>query len=373
MAPSLTTPLAVAQPQAGTGRIRVLSVPASHVYVWHLAAPYGDDGVTRLADPVVNPDNAMSPWWPPPSLDPAWIRDHAGDFDLVHVHFGFEKAGPDELAHWVETLREAGKPLVYTVHDLRNPHHYDRAHHDAQLDVLIPSADAVITLTEGAADEIERRWGRRPVVLPHPHVVDPPLLHRPRPTREDFVVGVHLKSVRANMAPVPVVDALVAAVDGLCGVRLQVNIHDEVMEPDSELYLPDMAAYLHPLAEAGSIDLRVHRFFTDAELFDYLQSLDLSVLPYRFGTHSGWMEACYDLGTPVLAPDCGYYADQRPCLTYHHDLDGLDAESMRDAVRRAVAERPTWRPDPDDRIAERAWIADEHRRLYTDLLVEGLS
>ena len=60
----------------------------------------------------------------------------------------------------------------------------------------------------------------------------------------------------------------------------------------------------------------MHDYFTDDELWDYLSSLDVSVLPYRFGTHSGWLEACFDLGTIVLAPDCGYYAEQRPCVTY---------------------------------------------------------
>ena len=49
----------------------------------------------------------------------------------------------------------------------------------------------------------------------------------------------------------------------------------------------------------------MHDFFPDADLWDYLEGLDVSVLPYRFGTHSGWLEACYDLGTPVLAPTAG--------------------------------------------------------------------
>jgi hypothetical protein len=34
------------------------------------------------------------------------------------------------------------------------------------------------------------------------------------------------------------------------------------------------------------------------------------VLPYRWGTHSGLLEAAHDLGTPVLAPAVGSYAAQ---------------------------------------------------------------
>ena len=51
----------------------------------------------------------------------------------------------------------------------------------------------------------------------------------------------------------------------------------------------------------------------------------MSVLPYRFGTHSGWLEACVDLGTAVVAPSCGFYAEQQPVHSYRHDEDGLDA------------------------------------------------
>ncbi|MGN6613238.1 MAG: PaaI family thioesterase, partial [Angustibacter sp.] len=79
------------------------------------------------------------------------------------------------------------------------------------------------------------------------------------------------------------------------------------------------AAHVHDLAHRGLVDLHVHDYFTDEELWAYLQGLDVSVLPYRFGTHSGWLEACHDLGTWVVAPDCGFYAEQRTVLSYAAD------------------------------------------------------
>jgi hypothetical protein len=86
------------------------------VYVRHLADPADRRSVVRLADPIpAGQGRARGQWWP--------------------------------------------------------PHHRDRRDHDAQLDVLIPAADGLITLTAGAAAEIESRWGRQPLVLPHPHVV----------------------------------------------------------------------------------------------------------------------------------------------------------------------------------------------------------
>ncbi|WP_214355215.1 hypothetical protein [Streptomyces sp. CJ_13] len=93
------------------------------------------------------------------------------------------------------------------------------------------------------------------------------------------------------------------------------------------------------------------------------------MLPYRFGTHSGWLEACHDLGTAVAAPDCGFYAEQRPCLTYGHTQQGgLDEESLRKAVRTAYEERPAPRATAQQRTQERDELAAAHRALYAAVL-----
>ncbi|WP_204163942.1 glycosyltransferase [Nocardioides solisilvae] len=363
--------------------LRVLSVPSGHVYVRHLAPPAratdagagprpgpegASDDVVRLPDPPVPGDVPSAQWWPPPSLDPDWVREHRDSFDLAHLHFGFDARSPEDLRAWVEALRECGKPLVYTVHDLHNPHHRDSALHDAQLDVLVPAADALVTLTRGAAAEVARRWGREPLVLPHPHVVPEEMLGAPRPEHDGFVVGVHLKSLRAGMEPVPVVDTLVKVLAPLPDATLRVDVHTDVMTPGSRNHDPEVAGLLTALAADGLVELSVHDFYSDDELWDYLRGLDLSVLPYRFGTHSGWLEACHDLGTAVAASTCGYYADQRPCLSYRLDRDGLDVASLETAVLTAYADRPRWQADPAERRAERERIAAEHHHLYASVL-----
>jgi glycosyltransferase involved in cell wall biosynthesis len=348
--------------------IRLLSVPSGHVYVDHLDDPTTDDVVVRLPDPALPGRAAGAPWWPPVALEAQWVLDHAGEFDVFHVHFGFDARTPEQLVDLVEALRRTGTPLVYTVHDLRNPHHWDRSAHDAHLDVLVPAADSLVTLTAGAAAEIEQRWGRQATVLPHPHVVEEPTLSRPRPARDEYVVGVHFKSLRASMDPLPVVEVLAKVVPQLSHARLRVDVHTDVMTPGFERHDPAVAFRVQSLADAGLVDLHVHDFFTNDELWGYFQDLDLSVLPYRFGTHSGWLEACYDLGTPVLVSDCGFYAEQRPCLSYRLGPDGLDDAGLEAAVRTAYDERPAWRADPDARRTERAQIATAHRDIYRRVL-----
>jgi glycosyltransferase involved in cell wall biosynthesis len=349
--------------------LRVASVPSAHVYVQHLDDPAGEAGVVRLADPVPPGQRpGTGRWWPPVMLSPSWVREHSRDFDVFHVHFGFDALGAGQLRELVRTLRCRGKPLVYTVHDLRNPHHEDRHAHDGHLDVLVPEADALVTLTAGAAGEIESRWGRRAVVLPHPHVVPLRRISPREQAADGFVVGVHAKSVRPSMDPVPVIQVLAEVVRGLPGGLLRVDIHHDVFDSAGLRHDRAIVGYLRAAAGKGEIDLRVHDCFSDAELWAYLESIDVSVLPYRFGTHSGWLEACYDLGTAVVAPSCGYIAEQRPCLRYGHDERGLDARSLQEAVLEAYRRRPRWQAAAGERRQERTAIAAAHRRVYEALL-----
>jgi hypothetical protein len=367
IAQSPTTPVRPAPPSVLT----VASVPAAHVYVRHIAAER-PDGVVRLEDP--DPDSpdrsAQERWWPPVMLDPRWIEHH--DFDVFHVQFGFDAWAPEDLRRIVDAVHARGRGFVYTAHDLRNPHHHTRELHDAQLAVLMDAADAVLTLTPGAAAEIRSRWGREPAVLPHPHVVDFDTMTRIARTRSGmrrstFRVGLHVKSLRPSMDPLVILPTLVRAVRDVPGGTLQVNGHRDVLEPDGERVDQALGTYLRDAERRGELELHVHDFLSDAELWDYLTSLDVSVLPYRFGTHSGWLEACRDLGTAVVAPTCGHYADQGPVHSYRLDEDDFDEDSLVRAVHDAYEAGPPAPMTVAERRRQRDQVAEAHRSLYRSL------
>ncbi|WP_410599755.1 glycosyltransferase [Amycolatopsis sp. lyj-90] len=334
--------------------LAVASVPAGHSYVRHTSDRTTAQDFRVLPDPPV-PGAPSGQWWPHRMLEPSWLRARHRRFDLLHLHFGYEHRTPDELRELVGTLRARGKPLVLTVHDLRNPHQADPAPHRAALDVLVPSADAVITLSRGAADRITAIWGRPVEVIPHPHVVDPERMRRVagRGGENPFVIGVHAKSMRANCDAIAIAEQLAETVSSLPGAELSVLAHDDAhgLRAADELRRRGVAVQVRPP-------------FSDAELFDYLESLDVSVLPHRFGTHSGWLEACYDLGTTVLAPDFGFYREQAPCLLYSRTETSLDPLSLDAAVRQAYTERPRWRADPGLRETGRIAIARAHFDVY---------
>lgn len=347
-------------------RVRVASIPATHVYVRRLEHPH----VVRVEDP--SGDDLQTPCF----LDPDWVREHAASFDLFHVHFGMEFYGPARIARVVDELDRHGVPLVFTCHDLRNPNHASGEQHDRHLDVLMARAAHVITLTEHAADQIRRRWGRDATVLPHPHVVPMAELRwrqaRPRPAHpEGYRVGIHLKSLRANMAPIEVVETALVVARQQDGLRLRVDVHHDVADPEHDNHNAELMELLYDAAaDADAVaDLHVHHYLSDDDLWDYLESIDAFLLPYAFGTHSGLLEACRDLGTVVIAPTSGAYAHQGA----HHlfrasEDDGIDRDDLGRAI---VGSARAARPDPvpaDVRDEQRRFVAEAHMGIYRGLL-----
>jgi hypothetical protein len=253
--------------------LRVASVPASHVYVRHLSPPAGAADVVRLKDPVPR-DGCKVPggWWPPLMLEPGWVTDNHHRFDVFHVQFGFDALSPQILTEVLQELKMHDKPLVYTVHDLRNPHHPEPEAHSELQDVLVAAAHTLVTLTPGAADAVRRRWGRTAEVLPHPHVLDRSWIEQPR--RDDrFVVGLHAKSLRANMDPLALMDTLTAAVGELPDALLQINVHDEIFDPDNHWFAPHAGKSLLGYNRYDHVNVVVHPYFTDDELWEYLACL----------------------------------------------------------------------------------------------------
>ena len=93
---------------------------------------------------------------------------------------------------------------------------------------------------------------------------------------------------------------------------------------------------------------------------------------YRFGIHSGWLEACFDLGTAVVVPSCGFYNEQRPSEVFDFSEESFDAGSLHRAVRTAY-DRWAWGFDAPranwcQRRAERVRIAQSHRNVYQSAL-----
>jgi len=103
------------------------------------------------------------------------------------------------------------------------------------------------------------------------------------------------------------------------------------------------------------------------------------VLPYRSGTHSGWVELCWDLGVPVAGPRIGHAGEQHP-----EDFAGFEAgdgDTLARAVQQLLARSP--RPGSTgraalvaarrrQRIAGAAAITAAHIAVYERVMTPAL-
>ena len=134
-------------------------------------------------------------------------------------------------------------------------------------------------------------------------------------------------------------------------------------------------------AADDNVVLVEHGRLSDAELAIAVSRLDAYVLPYRHGTHSGWLEMCWDLGVPVAAPLVGHYAEQHPdgsVASFATGDDSALASALRglfsrpDVTGAGTAERADLITSRRDlRRANDAAAAAAHATLYRRLTEGG--
>jgi hypothetical protein len=311
--------------------------------------PFGDPYVDAAvpADVVrTGPAGEPSPW-----LETEHVAAHAGDVDVVHLHTGFDHLGPAALECWAETIRRLGVPLVVTVHDVPRRGTDDAA----RLAALLATAEVVLALTPGAADEIAERFGRTAIVVACPSLAVPD----PGVGAERGLVGLRLAPGTAG-APAAI-DLVRAALSGAVsgGGRLRV-----LVDPSD-----DVGADLVELAQRGDVELVRCR---PQDRPARLQELHVAVLPEPPGRHSRDLEICRDVGTRVVAPRSGWFTEQwSEVVPYGTDEAGCpDPVSLAAAV--AAALTPAM-PRPADRSWRREQadaVARVHRDVYAQVAAD---
>jgi hypothetical protein len=320
------------------GPTRVATISYDDAYVAAVLPP----------DAVRVEPSAPSPW-----LDVAHLEAHADEVDVLHLHTGDAGVAAVAAQCWAETVRRLGLPLVVTVHRLPRagaaPRTAVEARHDAHLEAVLATAEVVLTLTPGAADEIADRFGRTAIVVAHPSVAVPDADRG----AERGLVGLRLRPPAPGV-PDPAAltrAALSGAISG--GGRLRVLAED----------VGQVGPVVRRLADRGELELVVH---APDELPARLQELHVAVLPEPVGTHSRDLEVCRDVGTRVVAPTCGWFAEQwSEVVSYATDGQGrLDPLSLTGAVEVALLGAMPRPADRNWREEQRAAVQQVHAAVY---------
>jgi glycosyltransferase involved in cell wall biosynthesis len=352
---------------------RVLSVPGRHPYVDRLHGP-----VARLVGDGGAADDGRA-------LDPTWIRAHALEWDVAHLHLGLDgdpldlwgapaaagaraeapgvpQAAADDrdgaLVAAVQAHRSAGVPVVVTVHGIDRDDDPLGRRTAELLRHLGPAVAAVLTLTRGCADHLEPAIGRPVRVVPHGPLLDAATrtrlrAHRRRLVTDEQPILLHAGSLPDDLPWQDVVEAARRAPDGR---RIRVVVR------------ADRAAEVaRAAADVATVQVEAHRWMGRDALARAIASAGALLLPHRRRCHSALLELAADVGTPVVAADVGWRCQQQPTIPLpvvggRMDVDALAAVldgplPTRDPVREVERER-------DDHA-----FRTHHQRLYHRLLV----
>lgn len=263
--------------------VKVIHVPSHLAYVAKLNG--GDFG------PILSPAGR-------PLRVAELVRQPRWDlFDAVHLHT-VELATEEDLLRLTARCSRERKRLVVTVHDLQPNIEPDRRAYASKLELLVERADAVITLTQAAAEALDSRGDLR--VIPHGRAIG----ESAWPAAQVAQPGGPLVTFGA-LRPNRDLWTLVAAHQLLGDQRPAMKILLRSVSQADEDRDADLLAMLRRVAEIDEqLDVQVFgEMIRETELVEWLRGASALVLPYGTITHSGQLELARDVGLPVLAPN----------------------------------------------------------------------
>lgn len=367
----------------GASRTRVALLPAAHPAVQRITGLGGSDHfeLVPVRPGVVNgeappDDQADRAERDSAEHEPA-DQDPLRQVDVAHVHFGYDYLEPESAGDVVEYLSRTDVPLVLTVHDIVYPSPEDGKPHRDHTSTLVQAAATVLTLTEPAAQELWVRWGVEALVVPHPRLLnEDEISYAVRASKhlrggDDTVVGVLLERMGENIEGPELLDLLAPVAAGRRGAHLRIVVEAQAWRDacgeDRESGGHHLVAEL--AAEGGWESVRLVRYgsLDLGPVLAEFAALDVCVLPYRFATHSTWLELCRDLGVAPVLPAVGFLREQwfDRCEPAEHSgevYDPRDPSSLTLAVRTAIDE-PRAAP-PRVEGADPSVVMAAHEQVY---------
>ena len=346
----------------GPARTRVGVLPAAHPAVRRITGLDGLDHIELV---------------PVRASEVGREDDPLRGVDLAHMHIGYDYLSPEGAGEVVRHLDERGIPLVLTVHDIVYPREEDALPHRRHTGTMVRAARSVITLTGVAAHELWVRWGVDAVVVPHPRLLSEleisAAVRSSRHVRapNSTVVGVLLERMGENIEGPELLDLLDPVSEDLPGAHLRIVVEAQAWRQawGEDLGAHDQQVVGELAAEGGWGSVRLVQYETGnlGPLLPEFAALDVCVLPYRFATHSSWLELCRDLGVAPVFPPVGFLREQwfdrsEPGEHSGEIYDPRDPGSLARSVRTALA--TPYAPPPRIEGADSGEVMAAHGRVY---------
>jgi len=296
-------------------------------------------------------------------------------YDIVHIHFSFDKISTIELETLLKYFKERKKPTVWTLHSKESQRIRNYGNGEYQK-LLFKYADKIISPTEGAATWCENILGkhRRDItVIPLGFMADPrdiDRLQRSNIVKNPKLFTMLVGEFRENKEFIQSVINFLQCSD-LADFKLQLIFKPIPLLKASGHINHDMALF-YTLTQHPRIEILSKPEITNDEINTaFLRSFAV-IIAYKWGTHSGQIEQAKDCGCHIVASDVGFYKEQWEdvCLYKYNEKDSSETAKNYTNALIEVSKKSLIRPLGMVRWEEHNKIIDQHLKVYNDLLNE---
>ncbi len=344
--------------------IKVLSLPARHPYT----SKFNTGEIS-----FVNPETDLfrEGRCTPELLE----RDYPHEnYDIVHIHFSFDKLSIKELINTLEYFKKNRKPIVWTIHSKESQRVRSFGNGQYQK-LLFRYADKIISPTNGAKLWVENNLSTHKKnidIIPLGFMADPQDVGKFKNTvRKDSKLFTYLiGEFRENKEIIQSIVNFLQCSD-LSKARLQLIFKPISMYSDSTYSkFNTMMPMFYNIIHNPRIDIISRPEITNTELIKAFLGSHAIILPYKWGTHSGQIELAKDCGCHVVVSDVGFYQEQWKDIIMYIVSDGKYREIPTRYTTSLIEayHRPSLKPAGMQRKIELADSIKIHAEIYKELI-----
>lgn len=341
--------------------IKVLSFPSRHPYT----SKFHQAGEIFFINPDTDYFNHIGGKPFPEFLENTHPKD---SYDLVHIHFSFDKLTILELKELLQYFKRINKPIVWTCHSRESLRDKDIGNGELQK-MLYLYASAIITPTSGCRDWIISKYGnnKEVSVIPLGYMINPATilanqqsLDKKLKTNFVYLVGDLRKNKEINYS---IKTFLESKELSDCTLTVITKLFSSDLDERGQKFLkiihssPRIRVIAQPEV---SNDLLAEIFCKQHACFH----------PYLWGTHSGQVELARDCGCYSIISNVGFYKEQFNGILdfeYNDDLSVFMQNFLQALIM--AKNLPLLSPQPQLRKKEAEVIIKKHVELYKKLLI----
>lgn len=344
--------------------INVLSFPSRHPYMSKF-----DDG-TNIK--FVNPN---SDFFNEKKFTPDYLKFNfpPNKYDLVHIHFSFDRVPLDQFEKLLTYFHDLKKPIVWTSHSLESLRikNYGRGKYQ---ELLFKYSDQIISPTQGSKNTILKKYGPHKnniQVIPLGYMTSPADVARisKQTSKSKNVFTMLIGDFRENKE---VIQSIINFLQckGLENTWLQL-IYKPISLYNSnwENFASKKLIFFNLTQNPRIINLSMPSIPNDILTKAFIESHAI-ILPYKWGTHSGQIELAKDCGCHVVTTNVGFFKEQWSEINIWQ-IDDNDFDQFPNRYTNCLLDvynKKSLKPAGKERNKELDKLIGLHTNIYQNLL-----